>query len=275
MTQLILFFCLLLLIIGVAFYTQWHQKQKREQIRNHPFPYEWRSIIESNFPLYLQLPAPLRDRMEEWVQLFLHDKSFEGCGGLVITDEIRVTIAAQACLLVLNNRQKLYPKLHTILVYPSTHKTNHRDSLFHFMEEDAEARLGESWSTGSVVLAWDSVLLGGIRGKDGHNVTLHEFAHQLDQLDGNADGAPRLRDRSHYASWARVLSREYEELVNQSERGKKSFFNQYGATEPAEFFAVVTETFFERPRKMRSKHPELYEELKTFYHLDPAEWKKA
>lgn len=275
MIRLVFIFGFALLLAGVVFWVQSNLKKKRAAVRKRVFPPAWRKILKLNFPLYAQLPTEFQTRLEELIHLFLYEKSFEGCRGLEISDEIRVTIAAQACLLVLNNGQKLYPDLHTILVYPSTYTTNNRDSLFNFMEEEAEARLGESWSTGSVVLAWDSVLAGGIRGKDGHNVTFHEFAHQLDQSDGRTDGAPKLKDRSRYASWARVLNREYEELVCQSDRGAKSFFDQYGATEPAEFFAVVTETFFERPGKMKTKHPELYEELKTFYRLDPTEWKKT
>jgi Mlc titration factor MtfA (ptsG expression regulator) len=261
-----------LVVVAAVVWFQWQLKKKRDLVRQREFPQVWRGILKENFPLYLKLPPDFQTKLEELIHLFLYEKSFEGCRGLVIDDEIRVTIAAQACLLVLNNHQELYPKLQTILVYPSTYKTNNRESMFHFMEEDAEARLGESWSTGSVVLAWDSVLAGGTRSRDGHNVTFHEFAHQLDQLDGHGDGAPRLKDRSRYASWARVLSREYDDLVEKSERGRKSFFNEYGATEPAEFFAVVTETFFERPKKMKAKHPELYEEFKTFYNLDPCNW---
>lgn len=274
MTQLALVIGILLVAAGVLFVVQWNQRRRRDQIRKSEFPSSWRKILKTNFPLYMKLSPELQGRLEEWIHLFLYEKAFEGCGGLEITDEIRVTIAAQACLLIVNNGQKLYPDLRTILLYPSTYKTNNRKSLFNFMREDAEARLGESWDSGSVVLAWDSVLAGGMRGRDGHNVTLHEFAHQLDQSDGSTDGAPQLKERARYASWARVLGREYEELVNRSNRGKKSLFDSYGATEPAEFFAVVTETFFERPRKMKEKHPELYEEFKTFYYLDPASWKK-
>jgi len=274
MPRLLLFLGLIALLTGIVFWVQWYRHEKRKAVRKRRFPGTWRDLLKKNFPLYTNLPPHLQDTLEELIHLFLHEKHFEGCGGLTITDEIRVTIAAQACLLVLNNRQKLYTDLHTILVYPSTYQTNNRDSMFNFMREDAEARLGESWSTGSVVLAWDSVLGGGVRHQDGHNVTFHEFAHQLDQSDGQTDGAPRLKHRSRYASWARVLSREYDDLVREAEKGRKSFFDPYGATEPAEFFAVVTETFFERPRKMKKKHPELYEEFKTFYNLDPSAWQK-
>ena len=137
------------------------------------------------------------------------------------------------------------------------------------MTEGPQGRLGEAWTSGVVVLSWDDVQLGAADVRDGHNVVLHEFAHQLDQEDGSADGAPILPRRSMYSAWGRVLGAEYEELREAAETGKKSVLDAYGATEPAEFFAVATEAFFEKPIQLKKKHPELYEELKSFYGQDP------
>ena len=182
-----------------------------------------------------------------------------------MTDEIKVTIAAQASMLLLNRRPTYFPKLRTILVYPHTYvaKQNGRDSV----------RLGESWQNGPVVLTWDSVKGGARNVRDGKNVVLHEFSHQLDQEDGSADGAPILESRSCYATWARVLSAEYDRLRAKKKKFRRSVLNKYGATNPAEFFAVATEAFFEKAKQMKKKNPELYEELKTYYKLDPLEWK--
>jgi len=130
-------------------------------------------------------------------------------------------------------------------------------------------RLGESWLSGTVVLAWDDVRHGIRNTDDGQDVVLHEFAHQLDQESGAGNGAPILHGRTSYASWARVLGQEYQELKKRSKKFKKTLMDKYGATNPAEFFAVATETFFEKPEKMKEKHPELYEELKKYYNLDP------
>jgi Mlc titration factor MtfA (ptsG expression regulator) len=205
-----------------------------------------------------------------YMQIFLAEKKFEGCGGLELTEEIEVTIAAQASMLLLGRDSKVYPRLKTILVYPHTYQGG-RKGLFGG-DNGAGARLGESWESGVVVLAWDSVKGGARNFEDGHNVTFHEFAHQLDQEDGAADGAPILAERSAYATWARVFNHEYEALVELTERGKTDTMDRYGATNPAEFFAVATETFYEKPRQLKARHPKLYEELQYYYKADPTDW---
>jgi Mlc titration factor MtfA (ptsG expression regulator) len=173
-------------------------------------------------------------------------------------------------MLLLGRETKVYPRLKTILVYPHTYKGG-KKGLFGGDNGDT-ARLGESWTSGVVVLAWDSVKGGARNFEDGHNVTFHEFAHQLDQEDGAADGAPILQERSAYATWAHVFNHEYDALVDLVRRGKKDTIDRYGATNPAEFFAVATETFFEKPRQLKEKHPELFEELQYYYKVDPVDW---
>ncbi len=230
-----------------------------------PFPPPWLRIIEENIPPYGKLSPALQGQLQGYVKMFLHDKSFEGCGGLELNDEIRVTVAAQACLLLLNRRIRCYPNLYSILVYPSAYVARNE-------QDEASVRLGESWRTGAVVLAWDSVKRGVLNFSDGHNVVIHEFAHQLDQEDGAGDGAPILESRSAYGTWARVLSGEYERLRRRVRRGEKTILDPYGATDPAEFFAVASETFFEKPRQLLNKRPELYAELQGFYRVNPVEW---
>lgn len=233
-----------------------------------PFPEAFRAHLERNVPYLRRLDAAERTKLEGLVQVFLAEKSFEGCGGLVLTDEMRVTIAAQACLLVLHREGELYPELASILVYPSTFRSRTARSDGGVVVEGSEARLGES-ARGTVVLAWDDVLHGARLTHDGHNVVLHELAHQLDQEDGAADGAPILDRRSAYGAWAEVLG-QYAALVESVERQRKSDLDEYGATNPAEFFAVVTEAFFERPRELARKHPALYAQLRDYYRQDPA-----
>ena len=244
------------------------KRKARQKAIAAPFPPSWAQIIEKNIPPYLELPEESRDRLYGYIQEFLYDKSFEGCGGLDLDDEIKVTIAAQACLLLMNKDVRCYPKLRTVLVYPSTYVAG-KKGLFGNGVRDPSVRLGESWGTGLVVLAWDSVKQGAINFADGRNVTIHEFAHQLDQEDGSADGAPILDTRSAYSVWAKVLLKEYERL---GKKKKKSVLRSYGATNPAEFFAVASETFFEKPKQMKKKHPDLFDELKKFYKIDPIEW---
>jgi len=248
------------------------RQRKRKQLLAMPFRQEWKQIVQKNVPLYNRLPDSFKEQLGGLVNVFMAEKKFEGCGGLEITDEIRVTIAAQASMLLLNRKAHYFSKLHTILVYPHTYAAKTVSSNGTVTVDEHSIRLGESWQNGPVVLAWDSVTGGTRNIADAQNVVLHEFAHQLDQEDGAADGAPILEHRSGYVTWARVLSKEYEALQRKKKKHRKAVMNKYGATNPAEFFAVATETFFEKSKQMKKKHPELYNELKNYYKLDPVEW---
>ena len=270
--KLIIFF----LITGgavwaVKFFVRARRQQKRRVLVSTPFPPEWSAILKDNLPPYQKISPQLQQQLHDYIRIFISEKSFEGCGGLSLTDEIKVTIAAQACMLLLNRKCDCYPKLYSVLVYPSTYVAGIRNSL-DVHPTDSSVRLGESWNHGAVVLAWDSVKKGAVNFRDGHNVAMHEFAHQLDQEDGRADGAPILEMRSAYSAWSQVFSKEYELLLHKTKKGKKSVMDKYGATDPAEFFAVATETFFEKPAQLKKKHPELYHELQGFYKVDPVEW---
>lgn len=258
---------ILLLVVAASVMTAFlaRKHQRRRQALSQPFPAGWQTILQQNLPPYTRLSLDLQRQLQGYTREFLYDKSFEGCGGLELTDEIKVTIAAQASLLLLNRKVRSYPKLFSVLVYPSTYVVKSE------LEGDS-VRLGESWRTGAVVLAWDSVKHGAANFADGHNLVIHEFAHQLDQEDGAADGAPVLAGHSSYAVWARVLAKEYERLSARVDKSKKTVMDAYGATHPAEFFAVASETFFEKPRQLRKKHPELFDELQKFYQVDPTEW---
>ena len=228
------------------------------------FPDEWIRIVQEKVPFYNRLPVDLQKQLQGLINVFLAEKRFEGCGEIEITDEIRITVAAQACMLLLNRKTRYYPKLKTIYIYPHTYVAKDGDVK--------SARLGESWQNGPVVLSWNSVEGGARNIHDGQNVVFHEFSHRLDQEDGDADGAPILANRSCYKSWAKVLGKEYEALQNKTRNRRRSVINKYGATNPAEFFAVATEAFFEKPRQMHKKQPELYDELKSYYNLDPMGW---
>jgi MtfA peptidase len=250
------------------------KSRRREQLRAQPFPPEWRQTMERNVPIVRRLPPADQAELAGHVQVFLAEKNFEGCGGLELTDEIRVTIAAQACLLLLHRETDYYPLLTSILVYPSTYVLPGEHPVDGGVWEESEQPvLGHtSRDLSALVLAWDSTLHGARDMRDGENVVFHEFAHQLDFESGGIDGTPPLESRARYASWARVLGAEFEELRRVAEEGKQSILDTYGAENPAEFFAVATEAFFERPLELRAKHGALYEELRAFYDQDPAAW---
>jgi MtfA peptidase len=248
---------------------------RRQKLRSTPIPTEWREILQQRFPLLASLPPEDRRELEGHIQVFLAEKQFEGCDGFVITDEIRVVIAAQACLLLLHRDTDYYPDMKSILVYPSTYYSRVTEED----EQEETGFAGQSWLRGPVILAWDSVLGGVSNPADGHNVVFYEFAHKLDEEDGLADGVPPLCVKcspperlSRYRSWAQILSKEYAELRRATETGEQSLLDEYGASNPSEFFAVATECFFEKPRPLRQKLPTLYDELKRFYQQDPAEW---
>ncbi len=270
---ILLLVAIFLPLLGVIFYFVWKARQRssrHESLKRQPLPQAWRDILIKNVPLHGALPKPLQEQLHGLMQVFLDEKDFIGCETQEITDEVRVTIAAQACTLLLNRRTRLYPKLKTIYVYPHAYVAKTLQRKGAVVTEGQSVRLGESWTDGPLVLSWDSVTGGARNVQDGRNVVFHEFAHQLDQEDGSADGAPRLGDRSCYRSWAQVLGAEFETLRRQKKKGRRSVLNKYGASHPAEFFAVATEAFFEKPKQMRKRCPELYEELKGYYRVDPS-----
>jgi hypothetical protein len=246
---------------------------RRKALRNRPFPAQWEAIIERRVPHFRLLPPHLRARLKERIQIFIAEKAFVGCDGLAITDEMRVTIAAQACLLILKNRRDFFPNLREILVYPGAFMIDRvRPEPSGILQEQRQVLSGESWSRGQVVLSWDDVVQGAAIPDDGRNVVIHEFAHQLDQEKGYANGAPFLPSRERYARWSAVLLREYLQLRDEAAWQLPTLLSYYGATDPAEFFAVASEVFFEQPRRLALEHPDLYRELRDFYRVDSRSW---
>jgi len=262
--------CLLVALYFLA--KPWFRDREHRKIMQLPFPPEWARILEAHFTLYHGLTPELQSDLQRKIQVFLHEKNFIGRHELEITDTIRVLVAAQACLLLLNRRTNFFPKLNTIYIYPTAYMAKRTSYSGGIVTESTQTNLGESWGSGELVLAWDAAQHGARNMMDGRNVVVHEFAHQLDQEDGAADGAPILAESSAYASWAQVLGEEYETLIRKRKKHRKTVLNKYGATNPAEFFAVASETFFEKPRQLLKRHPELYEELKSYYKTDPIDW---
>lgn len=251
--------------------------QRRERQQAEAFPPAWRAIIRRNVPLAASLPADLQMQLRRHIQVFLAEKAFVGCQGQVIDDEVRVTIAAQACLLLLNRPTDYFPVLRQVLVYPSAFEVDieHTDDIG-VVQSGRDWRAGESWQEGQVILSWEDVLTGAADPHDGWNVVVHEFAHQLDSETGLTDGTPALANPERQASWSRVMQVEFEALVAALEQGREdTFLDPYGASDPVEFFAVVTEAFFEQGPELRAHHPALFEELLAFYRVDTSAWPTA
>ena len=247
------------------------KNKKRQAIRNVPLPEEWRQILKSEMPLYNQLPDSDKTELEDILKVLITEKKFVGANDLVVTDEMKVLICGHASLLLLHRKPHYFPHVETIIIYPSAFISNVKEYIggSSYMEKPL-ARIGESSSqSGVVVLAWDSVVSGAANVTDGKNVTLHEFAHQLDYENGSTDGAPGLSSNSAYRAWSRVMSQEFEHLQSDLDHHHKTFIDQYGATSPAEFFAVITEAFFEKPRAMKRLHPDMYSLLADYYQQNP------
>lgn len=246
---------------------------RHRRVRARPFPGAWRRILARRVPYFRTLPADLQLQLKKHIQVFLAEKAFIGCRGLVVTDEMRVTIAAQACLLILNRRTDYFAELRQILVYPGAFAVDRvQADGTGVMHERRQALSGESWSQGQVVLSWEDTLEGAAVIDDGRNVVIHEFAHQLDQQAGHANGAPWLGRRERYTRWSAVFGAEYQALVQRVLAQQPSLISDYGATDPAEFFAVVSEVFFEQAHLLAEEHPALYRELAGFYRIDPTGW---
>ena len=256
--------------LALAFvYPAWRLKR----VLARPIDPAWQAMLERNIPIYTRMSGELQHQLNKLVQQFLFQKKFVGCAGLEVDDEMRVTIAGQACLLLLNRQTRVFPELHTILVYPSAFVVPRKlADEAGVVTEARQDLLGESWGDGRVVLSWDHVQRGAHDWTDGQNVVLHEFAHQLDSESGSNNGAPYLGSETDYRSWSEVLSRDFANLRVDAMYRQQSVLDHYGATSPAEFFAVATETFFEKPWQMWERHGALFAELFKYYRVDPRAW---
>ena len=249
---------------------------RRARLARRAFPGHWRRILRKNLPVYRQLPADLQLQLKQHIKVFLAEKAFVGCADLVLTEEMRVVIAAQACLLLLNRPVDYFPQVGRILVYPGAFVAQRsRADAAGVQHEWRETLVGESWSggAGQIVLSWDDVLNDARHGQDsGRNVVLHEFAHQLDGEAGATNGAPAQATRRKLRRWSEVMNREYNALRWHIRLDRPRVLDDYAATNPAEFFAVSTETFFMRPHALREQHGELYQLLSDFYCVNPCSW---
>jgi Mlc titration factor MtfA (ptsG expression regulator) len=245
---------------------------RRQRITRRAFPAAWRDIVRRRVPLARELPAAQQLLLKKHIQVLLADVPFIGCAGLEVSDEMRVTIAAQAAFLLLG-RGGSFGNLREVLVYPG-HFVVPRNEVGAggVVHEARDVLAGQSWQRGQVIVAWDAVRDGAADPHDGANVVMHEFAHQLDQDTGAANGAPYVGHGALQQAWARVMNQEFDALRARLARAEPGLIDPYAAISPAEFFAVATELFFERPDALAAERPALYEQLKRCYRLDPASW---
>jgi len=259
---------------GWFFGEPWWRQRRRLAMAAEPFPEEWRRWLQERTGLEQQLPPALLAQLHGLIRIFVREKNFVGCNGLAVTEEMRVVIAAYASLLLVNRsdvpRVHFYDELMSILVYPTAFIVRETQHLGHGIVTEGQRVLsGQAWDAQRIILSWQDIEEGM---REGHNVVLHEFAHYLDMEDESMDGAPGLGSTRAYEQWSEVFWREYARLCDDIEAGRPTFLDPYAASEPAEFFAVVTETFYQQPRELEERHPGLYEQLRRYYRVDPARW---
>lgn len=249
----------------------WLKNRKREHILAEPFPAEWPGYLHKNIVHYQHLSDAEKTRLHGDVHIFVAEKHWEGCGGLVMTHEIAVTIAGQAMLLVLGLEHNYFDRVQSILVYPHGYRAMDDDGVGGGpVRQESSDRLGEAHYRGPVLLSWDDVVRDGQHPERGKNLVYHEFSHQLDMLDGVVNGTPPLGTDEQRRRWNEVMTREYHNLIHAAEHHRATLLDTYGATNEAEFFAVATECFFDKPVPLRHKHPQMYELMKEYYKQDPA-----
>jgi Mlc titration factor MtfA (ptsG expression regulator) len=250
----------------------WRKHEHRSQIVSEPFPTEWNGILKRNVHHDNQLSVQEKEKLRDDLRILISEKNWEGCDGLTITDEIKVTIAGLASLLLLSFEDRYFDMVQSILVYPHPYvRTGHTPLGGGIVIEGESHREGETSYRGPVILSWPDSLAGGHGQAHGSNLVLHEFAHQLDMENGrDVDGTPLLETQEQYGRWQNVMEVEFTRLENDCRNDHRTLIDCYGTTNPAEFFAVCTECFFESSQKMELQHTELYAILKDFYKQDPA-----
>jgi Mlc titration factor MtfA (ptsG expression regulator) len=250
----------------------WLRRRRRRRLGARPLPPAWRGFLAANFAQYAWLAAEDRARLDALTQILVAEKNWEGCNGLAMSEEVKVTIAAQAGLLAIGLHEEYFESIYSVLVYPSSYvaKQTEMQPGGVVIESDSP-RLGEASSVGAIVLSWPDVLRSGRVPDDGVNVVFHEFAHALDLQGHGFDGAPLLESRAQYQTWSQIMTAEYHRLILRTQHGRPTLLDPYGTVSEAEFFAVVTESFFEQPLAMREEHPQLYDLFRNFFHQNPAE----
>ena len=268
-----LFLVGVVLVVGMLSYRAWARKQRKVEILESALTDTKHAIIARAVPLVATMPRELRDKLEGKICLFLDQVTFQGCNGLEVTEELELSIATQACLLVVNT-EAWYDNLTTVLIYPSAFKSKGQRTDGFVVTETETVRTGESWSRGPVILSWAHSAQGALDMQDGQNVVLHEFAHQFDDRSGRTDGVPLLARNQSHATWVKVFRDGFERHVDLTQRGARTVIDPCGATGHEEYFATAVEVFFEQAEALREAEPDVYDQLLQVFQIDPAAWGK-
>ncbi len=261
------------LVIGVLAYRAWARKQRKVEMLESALTDAERAILARDVPLVARMPRELRDKLEGKICLFLDQVRFQGCNGLEVTEAMELSIAAPACLFVVN-MEAWYDNLTTVLIYPSAFKSKGTRTDGYIVTETETVRTGESWSRGPVILSWAHSAQGAVNAEDVHNVALHEFAHQFDDRSGWMDGVPLLARNQSHATWVKVFRDGFERHVALTQKGARTVIDPCGATGHEVYFATAVEVFFEKAETLQEAEPEVYDQLLQVFQIDPAAWEK-
>lgn len=248
----------------------WFKKSRRKRILNQQWPEAWSLHLNRNVRLTWEMTADELLQLQKRIKIFVAETRFEGCDGLEITEEMQVTVAAQACLMILGVEEFYFDNVKTVLMFPASFDRKTNDGVSH----GTQSRLGEAWQGGPIVLSWRDTLSGGRNEDDGRNLVIHEFAHALDGLDGEMGGQIVFEDPALMQQWRDTVEKEFALLVAAKENRRRTLLDHYGATNRAEFFAVACESFFEEPKQFKSEHTHLFSLLETYFRTDPERWQK-
>jgi Mlc titration factor MtfA (ptsG expression regulator) len=249
----------------------WLKRRRRRKLLAEPFPAAWLEYLHENVAHYRLLTEAEQARLRDDLRILIAEKEWEGCGGQEIDDEVKVTVAGQAALLILGMQDNYFEQVLSILVYPRQYLIPQSEPIGQGMALEGEIPVqGVAHQRGPVILSWEETLAEGRDPGLGHNLVLHEFAHQLDMQDGEVNGTPLIQDAELNRRWQKVMTAEYEQLIAAADEGRPTLLDDYGTTNPGEFFAVVTECFFTQPVEMRPRHRALYNLLRDYYRQDPA-----
>lgn len=265
-----IFLVILIVVLGAAAYWQWTRRRVRKRLLSEGLREYQRSIVTNQVPLTQKLPTEIRDQLDRKINLFLDQVEFTGCNGLEVTEDMKLSIAAQACLLIVN-RDLWYDHLTTVLIYPNAFKSLHQERTGYVVQEKETVRTGESWTRGPVVLSWKHSQQGALNDHDGHNVVFHEFAHKIDELSDRTNGIPQLDDIKSLKDWAEAFDVAYKKHIQATEAGHKTVLDPYGASGTQEFFAVAVEAFFERPEDLKHCEPEVFQQMSVFFSTGPVD----
>ena len=247
------------------------QNVQRRRVPSRPFPESWQVVLHRNASFRSRLDANRRERLDRAIVIFVDSCVWEGCGGLTVTDEHRITIAAHAMRLTLGFDNDYFDDIDSVLLYPNAYEAPSKRNIgWSMVPEGFSSRLGDSWYHSPMILSWAYISSSLESAYGPHNVIVHEFAHQLDYRNGgDADGVPPIESDEQASEWAYVMESAYERLCEENGRGQHDTIDVHAATSMAEFFAVTTELFFEAPLLLAKKWSDVFRIMQRFYNQDP------